>query len=430
MKSFSIARVVAMVCGVTLLASCGSESSSTPGGVTFATTAQATSITSTSVPAGPTTTAVSATILPSATTLPTATTVAEPLGDPAAQLVQVATADSPVDLAVRPGDDRSYLALQNGIVAVVDAGQVQTALDLTNLTSADRERGLLGLAFHPTQNLLYVNYTNNSGNTVVAEYAIDDAGVGDPASARVLLTIEQPYANHNGGNLAFGPDGMLYIGMGDGGSANDPERRSLNVSQWLGKILRIDVQPSADLPYTVPADNPFVGIGDAHGEIWSVGVRNPWRFSFDKPTGDLWIADVGQGDWEEVNVAPADATGMNAGRGMSFGWSAFEGTHRFNDDQSDVGHTPPIFEYQHGDAGCSISGGAVYRGTAIPALAGWYVYSDYCSGSIRALQLSDRTVVRELTLATTSAVAAVRTGPNNELFVVSANGSVFELAAV
>ena len=197
-----------------------------------------------------------------------------------------------------------------------------------------------------------------------------------------MLTIDQPYGNHNGGNVTIGPDGMLYIGMGDGGSGGDPERRALNVTSMLGKILRIDPTPSAGAPYTVPPDNPFVGVDGARPEIWSVGVRNPWRMSFDPATGDLWFGDVGQGAIEEIDVAWA-ADG--AGRGINFGWSAFEGSSRFNEDQPPDGATPPIYEYEHGEAGCSVSGGAVYRGAAIPALVGWFVYGDYCSGNLYAL---------------------------------------------
>ncbi|MEZ5251097.1 MAG: PQQ-dependent sugar dehydrogenase [Ilumatobacteraceae bacterium] len=236
-----------------------------------------------------------------------------------------------------------------------------------------------------------------------------------------MLTVEQPYANHNGGGVVIGPDGMLYIGMGDGGAADDPERRSLDVSSLLGKMLRIDPRPAGDQPYSIPADNPFVDVPGARGEIWSVGLRNPWRFSFDAPTGDLWIADVGQNEVEEIDVAWA-ADG--AGRGFNFGWSAFEGTRRFNEDQPADGAIPPIHEYEHGDRGCSVSGGARSRGAAIPELAGWYVYGDYCSGELWGLEIVDRGLGRVLPLAQQPEVVAVRVGPDGELWVVSIGGQI------
>ena len=210
----------------------------------------------------------------------------------------------------------------------------------------------------------------------------------DRDSLRTVLFVEQPYPNHNGGDLAFGPDGMLYIGLGDGGAGGDPERRALNMAELLGKMLRIDPStPSGDLGYTIPADNPFVGTEGARGEIWSIGLRNPWRYSFDPETGDLWIADVGQGNIEEINVAPA-TDGMDAGRGSNFGWSAYEGSQRFNDDVTAENHSGPIFEYDHSGGRCSISGGVRARGEGAGPLAGWYVYADYCTGEVMAISVS------------------------------------------
>jgi glucose/arabinose dehydrogenase len=214
---------------------------------------------------------------------------------------------------------------------------------------------------------------------------------------------------------------MLYIGMGDGGSGGDPERLALNVSTLLGKILRIDPTATASTSYRIPPDNPFVGVAGARPEIWSVGVRNPWRMSFDSATGDFWFGDVGQGDIEEIDVAWADEGG---GRGFNWGWSAFEGSARFNEDQPAEGATPPIYEYPHGDAGCSVSGGAVYRGTTIPALAGWYVFGDYCSGVITGLHHTDRTVDSVLSLGNLPALTAVRSAPDGELVAVSIDGIV------
>ena len=197
------------------------------------------------------------------------------------------------------------------------------------------------------------------------------------------------------------------------------------MSEWLGKILRIDPHGTADAAYTVPADNPFVGVDGARPEIWSFGLRNPWRFSFDRQTGDLWIADVGQGQWEEVDVGWAADGG---GRGLNFGWSAFEGNHRFNDDQPADGVTPPIHEYEHVGQDCSISGSALYRGSAIPALVGWYVFADYCSGQVRALQIADRAEVKQVALGTVSSVVAVNEGPDGELYVLSNRDGVYSVS--
>ena len=334
---------------------------------------------------------------------------------------------SPVDLAWREGDDALYVVLQGGSIVPVRGGVAGApVLDIGGSITSGGEQGLLGLAFHPSAPLAYVNYTDSDGDTVIAEYAVAKDGTFEATSARELLTIEQPYANHNGGNLEFGPDGYLYIGTGDGGSGGDPERRSLNGSELLGKMLRIDPTPSGDQPYTVPADNPFIGVDGARPEIWSVGLRNPWRFTFDSATGDLWIGDVGQGEWEEINLTRAVDGG---GRGMNFGWSAFEGTHRFNDDQSADGVTMPIFEFQHGPAGCSVSGGDVYHGSEVPALAGWYVFSDYCSGIVTALWQTNGTLTGQVQLGNVSAVSAICSGPDGQLYVLSlGDNTVYRIA--
>jgi glucose/arabinose dehydrogenase len=219
---------------------------------------------------------------------------------------------------------------------------------------------------------------------------------------------------------------MLYIGMGDGGSANDPERRATDLTSLLGKLLRIDPRPSGGRPYSIPPDNPFVGAGDdVRGEIWASGLRNPWKFTFDPDTGELWIADVGQNEFEEVDVVAPDGSGSAAGRGLSFGWSAFEGTERFNDDIAADGHIAPVLTYDHGD-GCSISGGAPYRGRAVPDLVGMYVFSDYCSGTIWALDLPTQ---RTLVLDSRSGVTSIVAGPDQELYVLSPDGTVAVITA-
>lgn len=365
--------------------------------------------------AAPTSAAPTASTAPTSTA-PTSTTPPDPAS---LAFTEIGTMTRPVDITFRAGDDAMYLVSQDGFVLAMRDGTINTTvlLDVSDGIASGGEQGLLGLAFSPDGSHGYVDATNVDGNTEITEYAVDADGRFDPSSKRLLVKIDQPYANHNGGQVRFGPDGLLYIGMGDGGAGGDPKRNGLNMDSLLGKILRIDPKPDGDSPYTIPADNPFVGVDGARPEIWSVGLRNPWRYSFDRATNDLWIADVGQGDWEEIDVAWAADGG---GRGANFGWSAFEGTHRFNKDQSPDGVTPPIHEYEHGDAGCSVSGGVRYRGAAIPALTGWYVYADYCSGQVRAFPvLSDRTAGDEVVLATgIGGISEVAQGPDGELYVL------------
>ena len=414
-------RRLALVAALALAtAACGGDDGTVTTGpdVTFATSS---TVAPTTTPATEPPSSDPATTQPVATEAPTTV----PSGDPVVALEPMGTFDQPVDLAWRVDDPTLYVVERTGrVVPVRDGAPGAPVLDITDLTEGQGEQGLLGLTFAPDGALAYVNHTDNAGDTVIAEYAVGTDGTFDAASRRVLLTIEQPFPNHNGGNVTIGPDGMLYIGMGDGGAADDPQRHALNVSSLLGKILRIDPAPSGDQPYGIPADNPFVGVDGARPEIWAVGVRNPWRFSFDSATGDLWIGDVGQNVLEEIDVAWAADGG---GRGMNFGWSAWEASQRYNTDQSADGATPPIYEYQHGDAGCSVSGGTVYRGTAISALAGWYVFADFCSGIITGLRIADRAVAASLTLGQLPSAAAVRSGPDGELYVVSIEGPISRL---
>ncbi len=434
----------ALLLSLFVIAACGGDDAGAPDAapaVTFATQPSVAAATETtdaagSVPlstvtgtsAGGSDPTVSETAPPiTAATPASSIPVTTPLGDPTIALLPIGSFEQPVDLAWRSGDTTAYIVERGGrITPLRDGSAGATVLDITDLTEGEGERGLLGLTFTSDGSTAYVNHTDNSGDTVIAEYAVGTDGTFDEASRRVLLTVDQPYANHNGGDVTIGPDEMLYIGMGDGGDGGDPQRYSLNVTSLLGKILRIDPAPSGASPYTVPADNPFVGVPGARPEIWSVGVRNPWRFSFDSATGDLWIADVGQNELEEIDVAWAADGG---GRGFNFGWSAFEGTRRFNDDQSPDGATPPIHEYEHGDQGCSISGGAVYRGTEIPALAGWYVWGDYCSGAIQGLRVQDRALAQVLPLANQDKNTAIRVGPDGELWAISIGGEVARIIA-
>ena len=230
---------------------------------------------------------------------------------------------SPVAFATRAGDDRFYVAEQGGRVRIVDHGETVEEPVLEVDVSGGNEQGLLGLVFSPDGTKLYVDYTDPDGDTRVAEYAMN-GDVADTASRRELLFVEDPYPNHNGGELTFGRDGMLYITLGDGGAAGDPQQRAQNLGQLFGKIMRIDPTPSGSTPYSIPADNPFVGRPGARPEVWMYGLRNPWRFSFDRATDDVWIGDVGQNAWEEVDFAAA-----GTGAGSNWGWNAREGTHEF-----------------------------------------------------------------------------------------------------
>ncbi len=284
------------------------------------------------------------------------------------------------------GSGRLFVVEQRGRVRVVEDGEVldEPFLDVSDLVSCCGERGLLGLAFHPgfeENGLFYVNYTNTSGNTVVAEYrASDDLTRADPGSGTTLLTIPQPYGNHNGGHLAFGPDGYLYIGTGDGGSGGDPEENGQDLSTLLGALLRIDVDGGAATgeAYSIPESNPFVSTEGARPEIWAYGLRNPWRFSFDRETGDLWIGDVGQNEWEEIDVEPSGGAG-----GENYGWNVMEGAHCFEPATGcdETGLVLPVLEYPHSE-GSSVTGGYRYRGAALPELVGTYVFGDFTSGRI------------------------------------------------
>ena len=300
---------------------------------------------------------------------------------------------SPVDIA-HAGDDRLFVVERSGVIKIIDAmGNVLPTpfLDIDNLVAnagGQSEKGLLGLAFHPdylNNGFFYVNYTDNGGDTKIARYSrsTTDPNLANIATPEIILEIEQPAGNHNGGCLKFGPDGYLYIGMGDGGSSNDPFGtigNGQNTQTLLGKMLRIDVDNG--LPYTIPTDNPFVNDANVLNEIWAIGVRNPWRFSFDRSTGDLWIADVGQNAWEEIDFQAAASGG-----GENYGWRCYEGNHLNNNvNTSSCGNAAdyvmPVFEIEHGGFTdpCSITGGYVYRGSEITDLQGKYICADYCSG--------------------------------------------------
>ncbi|MEQ8678018.1 MAG: PQQ-dependent sugar dehydrogenase [Aggregatilineales bacterium] len=309
------------------------------------------------------------------------------------RLVQVATGLQVPLYATGAGDDsgRLFVLEQSGRIWVFqdDVQQATPFLDLSGTVSQDvlsgySERGLLGLAFHPQfadNGYFFVNYTDRAGTTQVVRFTVssDDPNVADLTSAFPLFSLEQPYVNHNGGHMEFGPDGYLYISAGDGGSADDPFNNGQNPSTLLGTILRIDVDSTTDdLAYGIPEDNPYINDSRLAPEVWAYGLRNVWRFSFDRATGDAYYADVGQNAWEEVNFQPADSSG-----GENYGWNAFEGlTAYIGGAPSDV--VMPVAVYNH-SLGCSITGGYVYRGQAIADLQGAYLYSDYCQGRLWAL---------------------------------------------
>jgi glucose/arabinose dehydrogenase len=321
---------------------------------------------------------------------------------------------------------RLFVAQQAGIVRVVANGALLPTplVDLSDRIAAGGERGLLGLAFPPgfgpERPQAFVHYSDTNGDTVVAALALDpnDPDRLDPASERVILTQQQPYPNHNGGWIGFDPDGMLLIALGDGGSGGDPQNRASDLGTILGKMLRIDVlgAPSGT-PYAIPADNPFVGHAGARGEILHYGLRNPFRDSVDMETGNLWIGDVGQGDWEEVDVAPPDA------RGLDFGWRRWEGRHCYDPATGCAadGVTMPVTEYPHAD-GCSVIGGVVYRGDAIPALRGAYLFSDYCSGTLWAIDAGLEAAQAPIVLAETGrGISSIGTDDDGEVWLTDLN---------
>ena len=347
-------------------------------------------------------------------------------GPPNVVATEVMTATSPIGLATRHGDERLFIIEQDGLILALDlaTGLPDRVADLSEWTTARGEQGLLGLAFSSDGDLAYVNYTDRNGDTVIAEYAMDSEGRFDPASRRVVTEIDQPYRNHNGGRLVIGPDQMLYIGMGDGGSGSDPRRLATDLSSLHGAILRIDPRPRGDLAYQIPADNPFLGMQDARPELFAIGLRNPWGFGFDPVTEDLWVVDVGQSSYEEINLVRATGDAAVAGAGVHFGWSAFEGFEPFNDDVAVTDHHEPVMVYGHDEGNCSIIGGMVYRGDAFPSLRGAYVFGDYCSGKVWAFDPNtDITVL----ITDLEGVTAIGASVDGEVFVTTPSGAVWRI---
>jgi glucose/arabinose dehydrogenase len=340
----------------------------------------------------------------------------------------------PLDIATPDdGSGRLFVVAQDGRIWVVDAsGTVRSnpMVDLGDRLTSGGEQGLLGLALHPgfaSNPLAFVNYTNKDGDSVIASLTIDpnDKNRLDPNSLQQILFLDQPFANHNGGDLLFGPDGYLYAFFGDGGSGGDPQGNGQNSEALLGKVLRLDIDhPSGDLPYSAPAGNPFLG-GAGRDEIWLLGMRNPWRASFDRATGDLWIGDVGQSAWEEVDVARAGVGGLN------FGWNRMEGNHCYAPGAacSTDNLTIPVTEYSH-DLGCTIIGGYVYRGSKYPALAGAYLFADYCSGRIFAIDPSTDTFRAPIEVGNGgTGISSFGEDAAGELYVTNLDGDISRVAA-
>jgi glucose/arabinose dehydrogenase len=356
-----------------------------------------------------------------------------PKGPSAPRLTLVTQALAfPVDLTAPAGDPRLFVVEKAGRIRIIKQGTLLPApfLDLTSQISSTGERGLLGLAFAPdyaTTGLFVVHYTNLQGDTRVSSFRVSgNPDLADAGSEQVILAVTQPFSNHNGGQIAFGPDGMLYIALGDGGSAGDPQNHAQNLNSLLGKLLRLRVLPNGTAE--IPADNPFTGGASQRGEIWSYGLRNPWRFSFDPATGDLYIADVGQNALEEVNVAPS-ASGR--GRGLNFGWRIMEGTNCFNPASgcAQAGLTLPALTYGRSD-GCSVTGGYVYRGSRVPPLTGHYLYSDYCQGWIRSFRFVNGAVTFPAewpTLKLPGDVTSFGRDAGGELYIMTSGGSLHRI---
>ena len=336
--------------------------------------------------------------------------------------------NNPVYVAAPSGDNRLFVVEQIGRIRIIENGQLLNTpfLDITSRVLSGGERGLLSVAFHPqyqTNGFFYVYFTGAGGEIRIERYTVSaNPNQANQSSAKVIVTIPHPRSNHNGGLAMFGPDGMLYLGTGDGGGGGDPDLNGQNQNTLLGKLLRIDVN-NGD-PYSIPSGNPFAGRNDARPEIWAMGLRNPWRYAFDPSSGNLYIADVGQDVTEEVNVAAANRAGVN------YGWNVTEGSNCYqavscNKSSSQL----PVLEYNHDAGQCSITGGFVYRGSAMPELNGTYFYADYCAGWVRSFKYdgaaNDR---RQWELGTIGFITSFGVDANGELYLTSATGRLYRFA--
>ncbi len=367
----------------------------------------------------------SASTPPAASTTASTTAPARP-GTP--RLEQVAAFEAPVYLTAPAGDERLYVVEQAGLVKVVDAGVVRPEpfLDLSDSVTAGGERGLLSLAFSPRyadDGLVYVCYTDLDGDSRVVEYQRGAGDRIDPSTRRELLGVAQPFPNHNGGLLLFDSAGMLLVGLGDGGSGGDPDNRSQDLGDLLGKLLRIDPRPSGGEAYGIPADNPFVGRAGARPEIWAFGLRNPWRFAFDA-NDVLYLADVGQGSAEEINVTPYPHT-----RGANYGWSVFEGKELFKERRLLTPGAPliePALVYGHDAGRCTVIGGAVYAGT-VAELRGHYLYGDFCSGEVFAAAVAGSGLGKPAKVFGTGSISSFGVDAAGEMYVLTLDGPVYRI---
>lgn len=335
---------------------------------------------------------------------------------------------NPVYATAPAGDARLFVVEQAGRIRIVKNGQLLPTpfLDIAARVSSGGERGLLSVAFHTSytaNGFFFVHFTDLSGNTRVERFSrSSDPDVAVPASSKLILTVAQPFANHNGGLNLFGPDGMLYIGLGDGGSGGDPFGNGQNRNALLGKILRIDVDRGD--PYAIPADNPFVGQQDARGEIWALGLRNPWRFAFDRTGGVMFIADVGQDRFEEVNAVVANRGGVN------YGWNTMEAASCFAASScNQQGLELPVLFYARADGACAVTGGFVYRGASLPEIAGHYFYSDYCAGFLKSFQFQNGTAINQRTwdVGSVGSVTSFGEDGSGEVYMTSSNGRVYRI---
>ena len=351
-----------------------------------------------------------------------------PDGNVSLTLDQVATGlTGPVYVTSPPGDSRLFIVEQPGRIRIVQNGQLLPTpfLDIISRVGSGGERGMLSLAFHPqysTNGFLYVYFTATNGEIRIERFTAT-GNTANPATSKLILSVPHPRGNHNGGLALFGPDGMLYLGLGDGGGGGDPDLNGQNENTLLGALLRIDVN-SGD-PYGIPAGNPFIGRNDARPEVWATGLRNPWRFAFDAQGGNLYIADVGQGELEEVNVVGATRAGVN------YGWNIMEGTSCYNASTCNKqGLELPVLEYRHLGNACSVTGGFVYRGTAIPEIAGHYFYGDYCAGFVKSFKFQNGSATEERTWEFGNIGNVLSFGQDSagELYITSGNGTVYRIA--
>lgn len=393
-------RHIAFVAAALVLGSCGSSTGSDS--------------TSTSSSAAPTTAPVTSTTVDSSPTVAVTHSVRE-----------VGSLKGAVHVVERdPADQFVYVVSRTGRVERWghDGTRIDRVLDVSALTTTGAERGLLGLAFRRESNgewSAYVSMTNRKGDSQIVRHSVDaDGDIAERGT--VILEVAQPYANHNGGDVHVGPDGMLYFGLGDGGSGGDPERHAKDLSSLLGKVLRIDPRPDG---YDIPADNPYVGTPNARPEIWSIGLRNPWRFAIGA-SGDMWIADVGQNDLEEVNVVRGNGSAVG-GKASDFGWSAWEGSRRYNSDVEAGSPVTPVVEYSHDDGRCSVSGGAVATSATNPGRDGWFFYGDYCSGEVWSVHAQEGGAATVERVATELGnVTSVRS-TSRAMWVTTLDGAVY-----